>query len=472
MASILNADDGVVSGSAGLKSTADSSGVLALQTNGTTAVTVTAAGSVGIGVTPSAWNTSSTFFKALQIGTNGSLFGLSGSAGATYASANIGSNLFYDGTYFKAIISDYAARYMQFQGGHFWFSSASSVSAGNNITFTQAMTLLANGNLGVGTTNPLYSLQIGDTGANLAIGGAPTTNGTGRLKFINSTTHKSWQISTNDSAGGAFEFARSTAAGGSTFSAPDMVINSIGNVGIGLSNPSAKLEVNPAADSYFTGGLRVNRSNDGTQYGTVTCDGNLVLTSVETAIGAPVIAFRTSTNGTTSTERARFNSTGALVFAGGTTTANGIGITFPATQSASSDANTLDDYEEGTFSPTIFSGITGVTYSIQNGSYTKVGRLVTFALRLELSAGTAAADILRIGSLPFTSDGTFRGYAGSWAFAGSSILNSTSTNLPTLNIDAGATTIAFYNTAGSAFNGTSLATASGFSVDLFGSYYS
>jgi hypothetical protein len=149
---------------------------------------------------------------------------------------------------------------------------------------------------------------------------------------------------------------------------------------------------------------------------------------------------------------------------------SGQGVDFSATPGTGT-SELLDDYEEGTFSPTISSGITGVTYSTQNGSYTKIGRLVTFALRLELSAGTAAAAILRIGNLPFTSESTFRGYAGSWGYAGSSIINSTSTNLPTLNIDAGGTTIAFYNTAGSAFNGTDLATASGFSVDLFGSYY-
>ena len=150
---------------------------------------------------------------------------------------------------------------------------------------------------------------------------------------------------------------------------------------------------------------------------------------------------------------------------------SGKGIDFSAT-AGTGTSELLADYEEGTFSPTISSGITGVTYLTQNGSYTKVGRLVTFALRLELSAGIAAAAILRIGGLPFTSDVTYRGYAGSWGYAGGNITGSTLTNLPTLNIDAGGTTIAFYDTAGSAFNGTSLVLASGFSVDLSGWYYS
>lgn len=51
MPSILNSDDGVVSGSAGLKTTGANDGILALQNNGTTNVTVTAAGNVGIGTT-------------------------------------------------------------------------------------------------------------------------------------------------------------------------------------------------------------------------------------------------------------------------------------------------------------------------------------------------------------------------------------------------------------------------------------
>jgi hypothetical protein len=82
---------------------------------------------------------------------------------------------------------------------------------------------------------------------------------------------------------------------------------------------------------------------------------------------------------TNGTERARFNSTGALVFAGGTTTANGIGVTFPATQSASSDANTLDDYEEGTWSPTPAGNVNLTSVVSVSARYTKVGRLVTLS---------------------------------------------------------------------------------------------
>jgi len=54
----------------------------------------------------------------------------------------------------------------------------------------------------------------------------------------------------------------------------------------------------------------------------------------------------------------------------------GTGITFPATQSASSDANTLDDYEEGTWTPTSPGG--GYVFSTVSGKYTKIGNRVFF----------------------------------------------------------------------------------------------
>lgn len=110
--------------------------------------------------------------------------------------------------------------------------------------------------------------------------------------------------------------------------------------------------------------------------------------------------------GTNNTERARINSTGAFVFVGGTANANGIGIAFPSAQSASTDANTLDDYEEGTWTPTITyetPGTLSVSYASQSGTYTKIGNIVTLSFGIRLSAftkGTASGN-LRIGGVPF-----------------------------------------------------------------------
>jgi len=63
---------------------------------------------------------------------------------------------------------------------------------------------------------------------------------------------------------------------------------------------------------------------------------------------------------------------------GGTTpSASGAGISFPAAQSASTDLNTLDDYEEGTWTPNQGSGLTVVGAFSSIGRYTKIGNMVT-----------------------------------------------------------------------------------------------
>lgn len=89
-----------------------------------------------------------------------------------------------------------------------------------------------------------------------------------------------------------------------------------------------------------------------------------------------------------------------------------VGITFPATQSASTDANTLDDYEEGTFTPVLKGASadpTGVTYNGQEGKYVKIGRMVYCQIYLFISnIGTGGSGQLGI-NLPFTS-GTFTDY--------------------------------------------------------------
>ena len=102
---------------------------------------------------------------------------------------------------------------------------------------------------------------------------------------------------------------------------------------------------------------------------------------------------------------------------------SGIGLSFPATQSASTDANTLDDYEEGTFTPTYTFGNVAHngTYSYQSGVYTKVGRLVTVTGTIGINSAGTATGTARITGLPFTAMnqtgnsvvlGVFNGFTG------------------------------------------------------------
>jgi hypothetical protein len=91
-----------------------------------------------------------------------------------------------------------------------------------------------------------------------------------------------------------------------------------------------------------------------------------------------------------------------------TPSGGGAGIAFPATQSASSDANTLDDYEEGTWTPNQGSGLTVVGTFSSTGNYVKVGKMVT--VQVSLAATTSitisAGDAAMFTNLPFASSPT------------------------------------------------------------------
>jgi hypothetical protein len=86
------------------------------------------------------------------------------------------------------------------------------------------------------------------------------------------------------------------------------------------------------------------------------------------------------------------------------------GIAFPATQVSSANANTLDDYEEGTWTPTFTAQIPGnlnIVYATngRQGYYTKVGRLVTlhFFIVMSTFTHTTASSFSKITGLPFAS---------------------------------------------------------------------
>lgn len=149
-----------------------------------------------------------------------------------------------------------------------------------------------------------------------------------------------------------------------------------------------------------------------------------------------------------------------------TASASGAGVTFPATQSASSDANTLDDYEEGTYTPILGATTTNptVTYSVQKGYYTKIGNRVQISYDLAWTAKSGGSGTSFM-SLPFAVSGL--ALNGGFSFGYSSGLGSVSINGYT---DAGQSL--FYFTVASTNSGNidnSTVTASG-RVIGFGSY--
>ena len=87
-------------------------------------------------------------------------------------------------------------------------------------------------------------------------------------------------------------------------------------------------------------------------------------------------------------------------------------LKFPAAMNASADANTLDDYEEGIWTPIIGStgGQSGQTYANQTGAYIKVGRMVLVQFDVTLSnKGTMTGGTLQIQGLPFATVGNASG---------------------------------------------------------------
>ncbi len=97
------------------------------------------------------------------------------------------------------------------------------------------------------------------------------------------------------------------------------------------------------------------------------------------------------------------------------------GLTFNATQSASAGANTLDDYEEGTWTPAwAFSTSGSAPVVVQYSSYTKIGRLVMVSARFYTSPTSSPTGNATITGLPFASSSQVSGVVGEalrWATA-------------------------------------------------------
>ena len=156
--------------------------------------------------------------------------------------------------------------------------------------------------------------------------------------------------------------------------------------------------------------------------------------------------------------------TNLTLTAGDLIVASGRGISFAATsQAAGMTSELLNDYEEGTWTPNIVSGITSpvLNTTTSNATYVKIGSLVYFRFLLQLSSGTAAASHLIFGGLPFTPESTVAIGAGGafWAYtnAHASGVNA----LPVLYVPNNSPQVRCFGTDGGLYNGTSLTSVTG-----------
>jgi len=120
------------------------------------------------------------------------------------------------------------------------------------------------------------------------------------------------------------------------------------------------------------------------------------------------------------------------------------GVTFPATASLSSDPNTLDDYEEGTFNATLTSATPPSTPITATGYYTKVGDTVTVYCPFRNVNTTGAAGDISVTGLPFTSSASAYAVGSAWCS------RATTLNGLVLNISLSSTTVTLIDFVGNA----------------------
>jgi hypothetical protein len=274
---------------------------VAVSTAGSERLRLTSTGNLGLAVTPSAWFSTS---RAMQLGVTGSIF-----ARTNTEIVGIASNAYNDvvsTTAFKYLASGNAAtNYVQTTGQHRWFNAPSG-TAEADITFTQAMTLDASGNLYLGATSGARGgagtrqlVKLGTSQSFLELQSASTTSTTDAVMFSDGSTGNYGQVGYNHNVDALNFFTASTER---------MRIDSAGNVGIGTSSPTAgfKLDVNGSVRLGNGALTAIDSASSLLSYFGVF-DSNTTQINSYTGTTPKAIVFRGYT-----TEYARFDSSGNL----------------------------------------------------------------------------------------------------------------------------------------------------------------
>lgn len=321
------------------------------------------------------WNTSGTMF----IGTSTALGGATNPIVAMYASAN-------------NYVQTYVLNRSTGSG-----ASADLVAYPDNGTDSSGWI-----DMGI-TSSTFSSTPFGITGANEGYLFMSAPSGAGKSGNM---------VIATDSTGSSNAIIFAT--NGFTAGTEKMRITSGGNVGINASSPTAHLEVAAPTGSSSLATMSLRSDRTGLQN-----HSGIYFRSKDNYIKSTVLGYGTNDNTGGSIKLTTVDSAGVdrerfSIDSNGLVTLPYGQIKFPASQNASADANTLDDYEEGTFTPILSADAGGTfTQTIQHGQYVKIGKVVHFNVYVTWSAYTGSGSV-QLNNWPFSIDwGTSRQRAGS-----------------------------------------------------------
>jgi hypothetical protein len=229
-------------------------------------------------------------------------------------------------------------------------------------------------------------------------------------------------IGTSTAAAGAFTTLAASGAvtlsGGTANGVTYLNGSKVLTSGSALTFDGANVIINATTPAYFTGTsnlaqISINRSpSTGAIF---NASQSAAYLNIDGASGGSSIQFVVASAANTQpSEQMRLNSYG--IGLGGTTPSSGTGITFPATQSASSNANTLDDYEEGTWNVVVKNdNSTTVTVSVGAARYVKIGRTVNCTLIFDRGDAATLTGAVTF-DLPFPSQQSGSNYASYGTF--------------------------------------------------------
>ena len=278
------------------------------------------------------------------------------------------------------------------------------------------------GSLGIGTTSPSYQLSVVTSSGKSSI--QIKADGTGAnddafLRMQTEGTGKDCWIDFGDTADADVGHIRYNHGNNfmsfATDAAERMRINSAGQILSGMtsanvgdanaifagggnagSNNYGKIylsanETNPAPNTAlsFIGTSTNNVSNNAMAFIGVHSDGQHASNDYPSRFGF----FTTNAGSSGATEKVRIHSGGTVNIPSG--------LTLGQSVTSTAAGNTLDDYEEGSWTPTLTSGGSSVSYLQQYGRYVKIGKMVTLSCRLQFTA-TGNNSQLQVGGIPFT----------------------------------------------------------------------